>query len=271
MTEASQALEKPQARWEPESSVRWLRSNVVLAIGLVLIAAQLYWKAGFLGRSFFRLDDYYYLERASRMGLSWSYLAWVNGGHLNVVGAAIAWLTVQSSPDDWSLATAVTLLLLGVTCFALLRMLRTLFGDRPWVLLLLTLYLLSPLALPGLSWWTVTLEQLPMQLAIFCAVTAHVDYLRTRRYRHAVAAAAWMAVAMLTAVQGAAIPLLLFALTSAFFAQDTRPRVLWPRCASTGEPGHCMRRWPPGTWRFTLTGCSPRPRRPGHPPPSTTT
>ena len=228
MTEASRALETPeQARWEPERSVRWLRSNVILAFGLVLIAVQLYWKAGFLSRTFFRLDDYYYLERASSMGLSWSYLMWVNGGHLNVVGAAIAWLTVQSSPDDWSLATAVTLLLLGVTCLALLHMLRTLFGDRPWVLLLLALYMLSPLSLPGLSWWTVTLEQLPLQLAVFCAVTAHVYYLRTRRYRHAVVAAAWMAVAMLTAVQGVATPLLLLVLTLAFFTQRTWSRTLY--------------------------------------------
>ena len=137
MTETSRALEIPQARWEPEGSVRWLRSNWILAVGLVLIGLQLWWKAGFLGRSFFRLDDYYYLERASTMGLSWSYLTWVNGGHLNVVGAVIAWLTAQSSPDDWSLATLVTLLLLGATCLALLRMLRTLFGDRPWVLSLI--------------------------------------------------------------------------------------------------------------------------------------
>jgi hypothetical protein len=194
----------------------------------VLIGAQLWWKAGFLGRSFFWLDDYYYLERASTMGLSWSYLTWVNGGHLNVVGAAIAWLTVRSFPDDWSLATVVTLLLLGATCLALLRMLRTLFGDRPWVLLLLVLYMLDPLSLPGLSWWTVALEQLPMQLAIFCAVDAHVRYLRTKRYGHAVAAAAWMAMAMLSDFQGAATPLLLFVITWAFFTPGPWARTLWP-------------------------------------------
>jgi hypothetical protein len=228
VTETSRALETLQARWEPEKSVRWLRSNLILAAGVVLIGLQLWWKSGLLGNSFFRLDDYYYLERASSMGLSWSYLTWVNGGHLNVVGAAIAWLTVRSSPDDWSLATAVTLVLLAGTCLALLRMLRTLFGDRPWVLLLLVLYMLDPLSLPGLSWWTVALEQLPLQLAIFCAVDAHVRYLRTRRYGHAITAAAWMAVAMLSDFQGAATPLLLFVVTSAFFTTGPWSRSLWP-------------------------------------------
>jgi len=228
LTETQRALEAPQASWEHAGSVRWLRANSVLATGLLLIAAQLIWKAGLLGRSFFRLDDYFYLEHAAAQGPTWSYLTWVDAGHLNVVGAAIAWVVVRLSPNDWTLASAATLVLLGGTCFALLRMLRTLFGDRPGVLLLLVLYLLSPLSLPGLSWWTVALEQLPLQLAIFCAVSAHVHYLRTRDFRHAVAAAGWLTVAMLSAFQGAAAPLLLFALTSAFFGRGTWPRALWP-------------------------------------------
>jgi hypothetical protein len=208
--------------------MRWLRANPVPATGLLLIGAQLLWKAGLLGRSFFRLDDYYYLEHASAQGPTWSYLTRVDTGHLDAVGSAIAWVLVRISPDDWALASAATLVLLGCTCFALLRMLRTLFGDRPGILLLLALYLLSPLSLPGASWWTASLEQLPLQLAVFCALSAHVHYLRTRRFRHAVAAAAWLVVAMLSAFQGAAVSLLLFAVTSAFFTTGPWSRALWP-------------------------------------------
>jgi hypothetical protein len=225
--ENPRALEAPTTNWELAGSGRWLRANAVLAVGLLLIGAQLLWKAGLLGRSFFRLDDYFYLEHASTQGPTWNYLTWVNAGHLDVVGSAIAWVVVRISPDDWTLASAVTLVLLGCTCFALLRMLRTLFGDRPGVLVLLALYLLSPLSLPGLSWWTVTLEQLPLQLAIFCSVSAHVRYLRSGAFRSAAAAAAWLAVAMLSAFEGAAVPLLLFAVTSAFFVRGTWPRALW--------------------------------------------
>jgi hypothetical protein len=227
LTETPRALEAPQTSWELAGSVRWLRANSVLAAGLLLIAAQLLWKAGLLGRSFFRLDDYFYLERAASQGLTWNYLMWVNAGHLDVVGSAIAWVLVRISPDDWTLASAATLVLLGCTCFALLRMLRTLFGDRPGVLLLLVLYMLSPLSLPGLSWWTVTLEQLPLQLGIFCAVSAHVRYLQTREFKHAVATGGWLAVAMLSAFQGVAVPLLLFAVTSAFFGRGRWSRAPW--------------------------------------------
>jgi hypothetical protein len=228
VAEMQRALEAPPAHPELAGSVRWLRANPILAAGLLLIGAQLWWKAGLLGRSFFRLDDYFYLEHASSSGLTWSYLTWVDTGRLDVVGSAIAWVLVRISPEDWTLASAATLVLLGCTCFALLRMLRTLFGDRPGVLLLLSLYLLSPLSLPGLSWWTVTLELLPLQLALFCAVSAHVHYLRTGGFRHAVAAAAWLAVGMLSGLQGAAAPFLLFALTSAFFARGTWSKALWP-------------------------------------------
>jgi hypothetical protein len=228
LAETPGVLEAPRTSRELAGSMRWLLANPVPAVGLLLIGAQLLWKAGLLGQSFFRLDDYFYLERASAQGPTWSYLTWVNAGHLDVVGSAIAWVVVRISPDDWTLASAATLVLLGGTCFALLRMLRTLFGDRPGILLLLALYLLSPLSLPGLSWWTVSLEQLPLQLAIFCALSAHVLYLRTRRFRHAVAAAAWLVAGMLSAFQGAAVPLLLFAVSSAFFTTGPWSRALWP-------------------------------------------
>jgi hypothetical protein len=229
LTETPRALEAAQTTsWELAGSVRWLRANALLATGLLLIGAQLLWKAGLLGRSFFRVDDYLYLEHASTQGLTWNYLTWVDGGHLDIAGSAITWALVRISPDDWTLVSAATLVLLGCTCFALLRMLRTLFGDRPGVLLLLVLYLLSPLSLPGLSWWTVALEQLPLQLGTFCAVSAHVRYLRTGEFRHAVAAAGWLVTAMLSAFQGAAVPLLLFAVTSAFFGKGRWSHALWP-------------------------------------------
>ena len=237
MAEAQRALEAPRAGWEPERSVRWLRANPTLATGLLLIGAQLLWKAGLLGRSFFRLDDYFYIEHASTQGLSWSYLTWVDAGHLDVAGSAIAWFLVRISPYDWTLASVATLVLLGCTCLALLHLLRTLFGDRPGILLLLALYMLSPLSLPGLSWWTVSLEQLPLQLAAFCALSAHVRYLRTRRFRYSVAAAAWLALAMLSAFQGAAVPLLLLAVTSAFFTTGE-----WPHALRTALRAH-WRAW----------------------------
>lgn len=224
----SQAPPAARAGFELDRAYHWLRMNSVIVAGLLLIAAQLWWKSSLLGHSFFRLDDYYFLERAATSGLSWKYLMWVNAGKLTPVGFAISWILVRISPVDWSLTSAVTLLMLAGTCLALLRMLRTLFGDHPAILIPLLVYLVSPLTFPGVVWWSVTLELLPLQLAMFCAVTAHVHYLRTGRFRHAIAAAAWLLAGMASSLKGAAVPLLLFAVTSAFFYTGAWARTVWP-------------------------------------------
>lgn len=217
-------IQTPSARVQSVEVARagtWLRGNAVVIASLALIAVSLWWKAILLSHSFFRFDDFIYLNRAAHSGFTWHYLMWVDAGHLTPLGSAIAWGLVAISPADWALTSAATLVLLAVTCLALLRMLRTFFGDHPGIIVLVATYVLSPLALSGLSWWTVTLELLPLQAATFLAITAHVHYLRTNRFRHAAAAAGWLFVAMASSLRGAAVPLLLLALTSAFFVEGS--------------------------------------------------
>jgi hypothetical protein len=218
------------AEFEP---LDWLRKNAVVLTAVLLIAAQLWWKASLLEHSFFRLDDFFALEGAPTHGLTWAYLMRENAGNLAPMANALAWLVIRLSPLDWTLASAATLTLLALTCLALLRMLRTLFGDNPAILVILLVYLVSPLSFSGMTWWGVTLYQLPLQLAIFCAVTAHVNYLRTGRFRHAVAAVCWLVVAMTSMIKGIGLPLLLFVLTSAFFTSGT-----WWRAALAALRDH---------------------------------
>jgi hypothetical protein len=217
LADTRQALPAPETSISAADPIQWLRRNAVVVTAVVLICLQLWWKAGLLAHSFFRLDDFYIIERASAYGLSWKYLMWVDAGHLMPLGLAIGWFVVRLSPYSWALASVVTLVLLAATCLALLRLLRTLFGDHPGILIPLLIYLVSPLSFAGLSWWVVTLELLPLQLAIFCAVTAHVKYLRTGRLAYLLATAGWLLVGMASSLKGAFVPLLLFALTSAFF------------------------------------------------------
>jgi hypothetical protein len=204
----------------------WLRPNWIRLAGVLLVGAQTWWMSGLLAHSYFKLDDFYYVERSASEGLGWNYLMWVNAGKLTPVGNLIAWGLTRVSPYDWTLISAVTLVLLAAAGLTLLRMLRTLFGDHPGILLLLLIYLLSPLAFPGLSWWSVVLEVLPLEIAIFCAVTAHVRYVRTRRWRHGVTALAWLVTGMLSTDRGVAVPLLLLAVTAAFLTPGTWRRAL---------------------------------------------
>jgi len=206
-------------RPEPQDAPDWLRKNGVTTAALTLIAIQLVWMAVLLAHSYFRQDDFRYLDRALANGLNWSYLMWVDAGHVLPLGFAVAWAMARISLYNWPLTSLLILALMAATCLALLRTLRTVFGNRPAILIPLTVFVFSPLSLAAVTWWAVALEILPLELAIFMAVDAHVRYLRGGRFRSALAAAGWLLLGMAAMDKGAVVPLLLFALTSAFFVE----------------------------------------------------
>jgi hypothetical protein len=204
---------------EPQDATEWLRNNGVTVAALILIAIQLVWMAVLLAHFYFRQDDYYFLDKALAHRLSWSYLMSVDAGHMLPLGFALAWAMARISLYNWPLTSLLILALLAATCLALLRVLRTLFGNRPAILIPFTVFVFSPLSLAAVTWWAISLEILPLELAIFMAVDAHVRYLRGGRFRSALAAAGWLLFGMAAMDKGAVVPLLLFALTSAFFVE----------------------------------------------------
>jgi hypothetical protein len=214
-----QARLREGERHEPQDAAEWFRQHGVTVAALTLIAIQLLWMGVLLAHSYFLQDDYRFQYRAVTQGFGWSYLMWVEGGHLLPLGTATAWLLAKVSLYNWPLASLSILALLAASCLALLRTLRTLFGNRPAILALLALYVFSPLLLAAADWWVVAIELVPLALAIFMAVSAHVRYLRSGRFRHALAAAGWLLFGMAAADKGAVVPLLLLALTSAFFVE----------------------------------------------------
>ena len=202
---------------EPREAADWLRSHGVTLAAVTLIAIQLLWMGDLLAHSYFRQDDYSYLYRGLESGFGWKYLMFEDAGHLQPLGMALAWVLARVSLYNWPLTCAVTLSLLAAVCFAMLRMLRTLFGNRPAILVLLAVFLFSPLQLAGISWWSVVISTLPLELALVMAVDAHVRYVRGGRRRNAAAAVGWLLVALAASDKGVVVPLLLFGLTAAYF------------------------------------------------------
>jgi hypothetical protein len=192
-----------------------------LLAGLVLIAAQLAWKAHFLSNMYFRQDDFYNLDLAIQSHLSWHYLTFNTAGNVVIGTQLITWILARVSLYDWGLASAVVLVLLACASLAALRLMRTLFGDRPVILIPLAVYLLIPITLPALGWWSAALESLPLQLAIFMSVNAHVWYVRTGRIRHLAVAAAWVCFGLAFFEKALVLPVLLFGLTAAFFSGES--------------------------------------------------
>ena len=199
------------------SAASWLRRHAVGLGATVMIVLELAWKAQFLSTLYFTQDDFAVLELAVEHSFNWSYLTFIGSEHLNIGLRAIAWVMVRvSTPYNWGVASVVTLAFVAAASYAAFRLLRNLFGPRPMILVLLAIYLLSPLTIPDLGSWTTAAESVPLQLAILMALNSHVTYVRTGRWWHLVFAVFWIAFGLAFFEKGLVLPVLLFAVTAAF-------------------------------------------------------
>jgi hypothetical protein len=217
MTDTSEhPLAAVTAQRAASGSARWVRTSPVILAAVVLIVAQLCWKAYLLSHFYFRQDDFLLLDRALSRGLNLKYLFSFSGGHLRPGGLVVFWLVARLSPYDWLLASIVTIAALAAAAVLMLRLLLILFGSRPAILIPLIIFLFTPLTLAGLSFWTTVTDWLPLQVTMLAATCSHLRYVRSGRVGHVVAAAGWLGAGLLFDVQGALVPLVLFALTSAY-------------------------------------------------------
>lgn len=201
------------------SVVGRVRNHPVLLLALLLIAAQVAWKAQFLNHLYFRQDDFHDLDLAVEHSFNWSYLTYIGSGHLIIGLRAIAWALVRMSTTyNWGLASTVSLAFVFAADLAAFRLLRDLFGERPAILIPLTVYLLTPLTMPDLGIWSSAMESVPLQLATFMALSAHLRYVKSGRARHLMAAGFWLAFGLAFFEKGLVLPVLLFAVTAAYLA-----------------------------------------------------
>lgn len=221
---------------EVERLARWVRGRGVMITAVVLIAAQVIWKAQLLHGLYFVRDDFHDLDLAIEHPLSWSYLTYIWDGHLIIGLRLVAWLMVRTSLYNWGLASAVSVGFTAAAGLACYRALRTLFGDGPRILIPLAFYLLTPLTIDTFAWWSSAMESVPLQLAIFMALTSHVLYVRTGRAKHLAAAGFWLAFGLIFFEKALVLPLLLFAITAGFLVTRrglldgarTAVRRFWP-------------------------------------------
>ena len=203
----------------------WLTRKRVTLSALLLIAAQVGLNSYVLNRGFFQQDDFA-IGGLAAQPFSWHLLFQNYFGHLMPGVFALAWGPVHAGGYDWGLWAGTLVLLQALTGLALLRALRTLCGDRMVLLIPLGLFLFTPMALADLSWWSVGSQSVPIQLALAMAVDQHVRYIRGGRIRNAVFAALWVLFGLAFFEKAAGIPLLLFALTSAYLIPEAWPQAM---------------------------------------------
>jgi hypothetical protein len=203
----------------------WLTRKRVTLSALLLIAAQVGLNSYVLNRGFFQQDDFT-IGGLAAQPFSWHLLFQNYFGHLMPGVFALAWGPVHAGGYDWGLWAGTLVLLQALTGLALLRALRTLCGDRMALLIPLGVFLFTPMALADLSWWSVGSQSVPIQLALAMAIDQHVRYIRTGRILNAVFAALWVLFGLAFYEKAAGIPVLLFALTSAYLIPEAWPQAM---------------------------------------------
>ncbi|GAA1016205.1 hypothetical protein Aple_021150 [Acrocarpospora pleiomorpha] len=201
-------------------------SRLTVLVGVILVAVQLGWRTPGVLRSFFREDDFVLIVRAHEQDLGWSSLFTPLGGRLTPGGLLLAWFPARADAYDWTVVAITMLVVQALVSLAVLRMLVVVFGRRPAILGPFIIFLVTPLTLPVLTWWSASLSALVPQLAVAMAVTSHVLWERTGRRVHAIAAVSWVIAGALFSLSVAAVPVLLFVLSRVYLRRRRAP-VLW--------------------------------------------
>jgi hypothetical protein len=209
--------EEPPRDWSQLAEQARRHQVTLAALGLIL--ASLIWKGAFLSHFYFRQDDFDVIDEALKSGLTWKLLTTFHSGHLFPGVYLISWVLSRHALYSWAAGAGIELVLIAGSSMAAWRLLRTLLGNRPALLIPLALYVLSPLPFQAYSWWIAGVEEIPLQIALFMSLDAHVRYVWTGRSRHAIAAAAWLAFGLFFFEKSAVIPLLLFAVTAGFLVR----------------------------------------------------
>ena len=176
-----------------------------------------------LNRGFFQQDDFA-IGGLAAQPFSWHLLFQNYFGHLMPGVFALAWGPVHAGGYDWGLWAGTLVLLQALAGLALLRALRTLCGDRMVLLIPLGLFLFTPMTLADLSWWRRPSRSHPARAGHGGRPTRQVH--PRRPDPQAVFAALWVLFGLAFFEKAAGIPLLLFALTSAYLIPEAWPQAM---------------------------------------------
>lgn len=213
----------------------------VWSVGLLMVAAQLAFRAWAVYPSWFFADDYRLLHDASRSRLTLGYLLEPFDSQFMPVGRLLVWLVERAGPLSWTATATTSLVLQLLAGMACLWMLTELFGPRWGVLAPLGLYLSSAMTMPPFMWWASGLNQLPLQMALFASVAGWVRYLRHRRPWDLVLVIAAVLFGLLAYVKSLIlVPVLVFLALGYFTTGPVRNRVVssvrqyWPAVVAGG-------------------------------------
>jgi hypothetical protein len=156
--------------------------RVVMLVGYALILFQAVLRGWSKFGGWFLIDDLSFIGRALNQD-QWSAEYLLEGWHGHLMPGAFVMVNLLTDLAPWDYAPVAIVDLAGQALLSVLvlRLLTTLFGRRPAVLVPFTIFVMSPITLPAFLWWAASLNQLWGQLAMVLMLLAHVRYHRTGR------------------------------------------------------------------------------------------
>jgi hypothetical protein len=220
-------VQPPDGDDRPGPVARWAVADPIRAVAVVLMVAQLAWRAQIASRGFLAIDDFALASHAHESRLGPDYLFGLFNNHLMPGGLLLTWLITK-----WvGLAYWPYLLLMlagqAAVDVALFRLLRRMLNAGWPILLPLALFLFNPLTLEASSWWAVGVNLLPMQLSMVLAISSHLSYLRTRRPRYLVGTALAVLFGLAFFEKALLIVPLLFLITACLYTRAGPVRSVW--------------------------------------------
>lgn len=183
--------------------------RVVMLVAGLLVLVQIAVRAWTISGRWLYTDDIALVSQALEMDLfSSQYLIDQRGGHLVPGALLLTGLLARSAPLEWWPFAVALVLLQLLASLAVWRLVRVLLGDRPAMLVPLTVYLFLPVSLGAFTWWSAAMQAVPLQAGLAWVVADAVRYLRTRRTRYAISAPVVLAVTLMFTERAVMIPLL---------------------------------------------------------------
>ncbi|MET3960315.1 hypothetical protein ABIE44_000249 [Marmoricola sp. OAE513] len=190
----------------PETVRAWTTRAGLLA--LVVIAAQLLWRAVLLGHGYFSQDDFLVMASTKADG-AWSMLDADYAGGFSPAGTALVAACVGLAPLSWPLAAGVVLTLQTAATATMWLVLTRLLGDRWLRLPLLVMFAFSTLTLWSTQWWVLGLAYWSATLMLLVAVWAVLSATDENRVRRSGLALAAFALAVLFDERAVLFPVVL--------------------------------------------------------------
>ncbi|MBC2641376.1 MULTISPECIES: hypothetical protein [unclassified Rhodococcus (in: high G+C Gram-positive bacteria)] len=205
---------------------RWhLRPARVLQVAAVLVAIQLLVRTWVAARSDFYWDDLILAGRGGSLPLlSGDLLLYDHDGHLMPGAFVVAGIATRLAPYQWILPMLTVIALQAMASYAVFRLLRTLLGLRPVMLVPLALYLFSPLTVPAFAWWAAALNALPLQIGLAWVTGDALKLCRTGRRRYAISGTLVLVASLLFFEKSVVVPFVAFATVALLAHIAGRPR-----------------------------------------------